>query len=128
MSSAPQNIQEEKKQYWYIFIALVVLNIFVVMTRHIPVIFWAGVLSAFSIVLMLFMHLKTEKRFIQMMIFVTVLPNVIGLVALIVLSNFSVPEGTRYLNFDYPPKSNTTGNHEQPEHQEAEKPAEHHGS
>ena len=128
MSSAPQNIQEEKKQYWYIFFALVVLNIFVVLTRHIPIIFWIGVLTAFSIVLMLFMHLKTEKKLIHIIIFVTMLPNVIGLIVLIVLSNFSVPEGTQYLNFDYPPKSSTTGHHEQSEHQEAAAAEKQHGS
>ena len=128
MSSTTQNIQEEKKQYWVIFIALVVLNIFVVMTRHIPIIFWAGVLTAFSIVLMLFMHLKTEKKLIHIIIFVTVLPNLIGLITLIIFSNYSVPEGTRYLNFEHPPKSMATGHHEQPEHQEAQTAEKQHGS
>lgn len=128
MSGTPQNIQEEKKQYWYIFFALVVLNIFVVMMRHIPIIFWTGVISAFSIVLMLFMHLKTEKKLIHIIIFVTVFPNLIGLITLIVFSNFSVPEGTQYLNFDYPPKSITTGHHEQSEHQETQTAEKHHGS
>ena len=104
MSSAVQDIQKEKQQYWKIFFTLVALNVLVVFTRNIPIIFWVGVISAFSTVLLLFMHLKTEKKLIHLIIFVLTIPVLIGLVVLIVFSNSSVPEGTKYLNFDHPPK------------------------
>jgi hypothetical protein len=131
MSEPIANIQQEKKQYWFIFFALVALNITVVLTRHIPIIFWIGVITAFSLVLWLFMHLKTERKIIHIIIFITVIPNVIGMIALIVFSSFSVPEGTHYLNFDYKPKE-IQGEHAPAagsEHgEEAPKEEEHHGS
>ncbi len=132
MSESVANIQQEKKQYWLIFFALVALNITVVLTRHIPIIFWIGVISAFSLVLWLFMHLKTERKIVHIIIFITVIPNLIALVVLIIFSHHSVPEGTHYSNFDYAPKE-IHGEHAPAaaageDHGEATKEEEHHGS
>lgn len=117
MSSQVQDIQQEKKQYWTIFFALLFLNILVVMTRKIPIIFWVGVATAFSTVLLLFMHLKTERKSIHIIVSLTI-TFLFSMVVLIVAANYSVPEGTKYLNFEQPAKPAAVAEHE----------GEHHGS
>lgn len=118
MASMVQDIQQEKKQYWKIFFVLLAINFLVVLTRNIPIIFWVGVASAFSTVLLLFMHLKTERKSIHIIFYLTI-TFLIGMVGLIVASNYNVPEGTKFLNFDQQPKPPVSTEH----HQEG-----HHGS
>ena len=111
MSSSVQNLQEEKKQYWLIFLGLLGLNALVLCSRSIPVIFWVGVASAFTLVLFLFMHLKTEKRVIHITVALAIF-FLFGMVVLIIGANYSVPEGTHYNNFDYQPKPIHIPHHE----------------
>ena len=103
MSGNTQDIKSEIKQYWLIFLTLLVFNGIALTFRAMHIIFWLAILSALTVVLSLFMHLKSEKRTIHIVMAFTAF-FLAGLVILIIASNQSVPEGTRYLNFDYQPK------------------------
>jgi hypothetical protein len=103
MSINTQDIKKEEKQYWLIFFGLLALNLFVLLTRGVHILFWLGIFTAFTVVISFFMHLKSEKKAIQATIAVAVL-SVIGMVVLILGSYYSVPEGTQYINYDFQPR------------------------
>jgi predicted PurR-regulated permease PerM len=107
MSINTQDIKKEEKQYWLIFLALLALNAFVLLSRGIHILFWIGIFAAFTVVISFFMHLKSEKKAVQATIAVAIL-SVIGMVVLILGSYYSVPEGTQYINYQVQPKPAAT--------------------
>ena len=104
MSNAPQDLQAEVKKYIVIFGGLIFLLVcaLAIKSMHLHLalsVFFILVIAAVQATLSAcyFMHLMTERRLIFMVV-IFCLGNLLFMVALLLASHYSVPEGLRYVS------------------------------
>lgn len=122
MSDTSQNLNKEISNYYKVFGSLAVLTVVTVAISNLKVGIALGVILGLavatlkaSLVASVFMHLNHEKKLIYVVCGFTLF-FFISMILLIVAGNYSVPQGTRNLNFDFQNESTMGGHHGHDDH------------
>ncbi len=129
MSDTAHDTSKEVSNYFKVFGSLAVLTVITVAISNLKVgvalaVFLALLVATTkaSLVASVFMHLNHEKKLIYVVLGFTAF-FFVSMVILLVISNYSTPEGTRNLNMDYRVEQKA-GHHGHAEHADHEHHAE----
>ncbi len=118
MSSDTQYLNQEIKKYYNVFGGLLIFTVITVALSYIHVNTVVSVTIALivattkaSLVASIFMHLAHEQKAIYLIMGMTAF-FFTGMLLLIVFGNYSVPQGTEFLNHQDKYKMESTGQHD----------------